>query len=360
MKERVAKIVFDCERMKYPNTGLYHFCKNLGQALIDKADASKELIGIYIQKTLQQQFIGKPNFINQVLLHKYLLPNLRGVAIWHATHQSTTYFPFRKKVKIILTIHDINFMHEGDRPQEKKDRELKKLQKKIDRADQVVAISDFVANDIKKYFTIASDKIAVIYNGCNVASSAEPSVPDYIPPAPFLFTIGTIVAKKNFHVLPALLANNDMYLVIAGEGNRKGYKEKIEAEALKWNVLNRVVFVGAISERNKYWYFANCKAFVFPSLMEGFGLPVVEAMSFGKPLFLSNQTSLPEIGGDCAFYFNDFEPQHMQQVLIEGLEKYDSMPSLQKAIAARAQFFSWQKTAEAYLELYHKVADNKK
>ena len=117
---------------------------------------------------------------------------------------------------------------------------------------------------------------------------------------------------------------------------------------------DRVVFTGAVSENDKQWYMQHCLAFVFPSLAEGFGLPVVEAMYFGKPLLLSSLSSLPEVGGDIAYYFNNFEPAHMQQVLADSLQHYATTKPAE-AIKARAQRFSWQAAAKQYLDIYHSL-----
>ncbi len=126
--------------------------------------------------------------------------------------------------------------------------------------------------------------------------------------------------KKNFHVLPALLVGNDHELIISGV--ETPYKSKIMEEAEKFGVTDRVKITGTISEEDKAWYYKNCTAFVFPSIAEGFGLPVIEAMHFGKPVFLSTHTSLPEIGGDAAFYFPTFEPADMQATFANGMAEF--------------------------------------
>src|SRR5690606_9157768 len=76
-----------------------------------------------------------------------------------------------------------------------------------------------------------------------------------------------------------------------------------------------------IDEAQKAWAYANCAGFLFPSLTEGFGLPPIEAMHFGKPVFLARRTSLPEVGGDVAEYFDDFEPAAMRRVVEAGLAR---------------------------------------
>jgi glycosyltransferase involved in cell wall biosynthesis len=89
-------------------------------------------------------------------------------------------------------------------------------------------------------------------------------------------------------------------------------------------------------------------------LAEGFGLPVIEAMHFGKPVFLSKFTSLPEIGGDVAYYFDSFDGDSMRKTLDEGLQHYvQNKP--QSAIQKRSQLFSWEIAAKEYLEIYRSL-----
>lgn len=352
MLNPAARILLDCERMKYANTGLYHFCKQLGMALTADEIGIRDQLTFYTREREEGIFGSNLSYLRQHSLHKFLLPNLQKFDIWHATYQGTMYYPYYRNIQVLLTVHDLNFLHEEDRPQIKKARELKKLQRKIDRANKIVAISSFVKEDLEKNIDLKGKSVEVIYNGCNINATVLPEKPQDLPDTDFIFTIGTIVAKKNFHVLPALLADNNMKLVIAGVIQSEEYKVAILAEAKRWNVESRVVFIGTISEAEKYWYLQHCKAFVFPSLMEGFGLPVIEAMAFGKPVFLSTRTSLPEIGGDQAYYFSSFDGTDMQEVFANGMQGYNAGKITPDTIKARASMFSWKNAAKAYAKIY--------
>ena len=91
--------------------------------------------------------------------------------------------------------------------------------------------------------------------------------------------------------------------------------------------------------------------FVFPSLYEGFGLPALEAMHHGRPVFLSRFTSLPEVGGDAACYFDSFDPDHMREVFAAGMARFDREDGAQRG-RAHARRFTWERAAAAYLGLY--------
>jgi glycosyltransferase involved in cell wall biosynthesis len=342
-------ILFDCERMKYPNTGLYEFCLQLGNAL--REEIAEEKLSFYLPEKQKTVFGENESVLIQKSLHKFFLPCLKGINIWHSTFQGTMYYPFAKNLKVVLTVHDLNFLYEENVIEIEKEKHLKRLQTKIDRADYIVAISQFVMNDLKKHLYVENKQMSVIYNGCSINTLTTVLPNEVKVKNRFLFTIGTIATKKNFHVLPPLLLNNSFSLVIAGVVVDELYKKRIIAEAEKFGVADRLIFTGAISENDKNWYLKNCLAFVFPSIAEGFGLPVIEAMYFGKLVILSRATSLPEIGSDCAYYFEDFEPQNMQQVFARSLVHYENLPSQQR-IKERAVSFSWTNAAKDYLKIY--------
>jgi glycosyltransferase involved in cell wall biosynthesis len=352
MSEPPLHIWLDAERMKHPYTGLFHFCLELGNALV-AVHSEHEDLTFFLPGNLQGSFGKEVHYVHQKIIHKYFSPSWRKMDVWHSMQQDSDYFP-RSRVPLVLTIHDLNFLHQPGKSLADKKRALARLKTRVGMARQIVTISSFVLNELQENVSLGDTPATVIYNGCNF-SSARPRRPREIPDRPFLFTIGTIAAKKNFHVLPALLQRNDLILVIAGVIQDEAYLERIKNEARRLRVADRIIFAGAVPEEEKQWYYKNCMAFVFPSLAEGFGMPVLEAMYFGKPVFLSTKTSLPEIGGELAYYFQNFEPEHMVQVLEEGLQHYLDNSSEVK-LQAHAASFSWITAARRYLELYHRVA----
>ena len=348
-----SRILFDCERLKYPNTGLYTFCENLGKALLEQADSDLE-IEYYVPAKRVGLFGDAVKYHIQRSWHKLFVPKSNSFNIWHSSNQVSRYGPSSSKVKIVLTIHDLNFLIEKKTEPSKIKKMLKQIQGKIDSASSIVCISHFVAADVKKHFNLGGKTISVIYNGCTIDEYPDFTTPGYLPAKPFLFSIGTVLPKKNFHVLPALLKDNDLELIIAGNLSSEDYVTKILDEAKKHDVLSRVKIIGSISDAERYWYYKNSTAFVFPSIAEGFGLPVIEAMHYGKPVFLSKHTSLPEIGGEAAYYFDNFESVHMQTTLKNGLNDFTLGLMADKA-KERANQFTWQQTARLYLDLYRTI-----
>lgn len=327
------RILIDLEKIKDPFSGLGQFCAHL-KFYFDKSDLD---LDYWIPSSAQK--LAR-------LIH-FLLPKSE---IFHATHQDSKYLPRNKDTKYIITIHDLNAFYTKKNPK-KKQQYLNNLQKKIDRASKVVFISNFARAETAKHLEINESKAITIYNG--IALGKESQQPQITPNGKFIFSVGTVMPKKNFHVLIGMLKLIDDYkIVIAGTINHSYAQDmlkKIKEEGLQ----DRFLLVGTIDEKSKLWYYQNASAFVFPSLLEGFGLPVAEAMSLGLPLFISDKTSLPEIGGNDAFYFKSFEPNEMAKVFKEGMSSF-SQEQKQRLIE-RSKMFSWEKAANDYLELYKEL-----
>lgn len=351
----MKKIVFDCERMKYPDTGLYHYCLNLGRFLETNADPLQEQIHFYTPTGQQQWTQHTGNHITQNPLHKFVLPSFSHYDIWHATYQNTHYMPLlNKRIKVVLSIHDLNFLYDEKKSPAKKQKYLRYLQGLIDRADALICISEFSKKDVLQHCDIKNKPLQVIHNGTNLLVNPLLNAHSYKPRKPFLFSIGVINRKKNYHVLLPLLQNNSMELLIAGKYDDDNYLHFLQKQMRSLGVEENVHLLGRVSEPEKSWYYNNCRAFAFPSISEGFGLPVVEAMSCGKPLFLSDKTALPEIGGDVSFYFNDFTADNMEKVFQIGMQQYRA-EGYQQKIIERSLSFNWHKAARKYLEVYRSL-----
>jgi glycosyltransferase involved in cell wall biosynthesis len=351
MSKNKTKIIVDVERMKHPYTGLFYYCKNLA---VNLEKYHSDTFDFHFFAYPKAPFPSHLKRMNRTQLDKFYLTKPRKYKLWHATWQDTKYVP-RNNMKFVYTIHDLNFLY-TDKPEYKKKKLLQAVQEKIDRADAITVISNFVKNDVEKNLDLKGKKIDVIYNGVEVNEYPEFDNPRYRPSGKFLFTVGTVLFKKHFHVLPALLVNNDFELVIGGIHPDPEYIKKIWKEAEKYGVKDRVKLTGPITDEEKYWYMKNSEAFLFPSISEGFGLPPIEAMRLGKPVFLSTLTSLPEVGGKHAYYFENFTPEHMQKVLEEGLRDYNEN-NRKEGIIKWSEQFNWKKAVSDYVDVYKRVLE---
>jgi glycosyltransferase involved in cell wall biosynthesis len=334
--------------MKDINRGYYSFGKGLGNALI-KQNEGKFNLTYYLFKKTPYLFGGNVDILFLSKIHRIFFPARNRFDVVHLTDQTCRLRAKKVNAKKIMTIHDMNKVHLKFSKPHRIEAYLKKLGGFIAQCDRVVTISQFVASDVLQYFPEAKDKLSVIYNGADKLIVPDGHVPVNPPQKPFLYTIGLLSVQKGFHLLPALLAGNNYELIIAGI--ETPHKQRIIEEAEKYNCLDRVRITGPVSDDDKAWYYKNCAAFLFPSIAEGFGLPVIEAMHFGKPVFLSKYTSLPEVGGDAAYYFDNFEPTNMQQVFTNGMLDFQTRNRAQEMIT-QADKFSWERAANQYLKLY--------
>ena len=349
LKKYKPEVLIDVERMKYPFTGLYYYCYHLAKNL--NARARDKFRFRFIRPPKMAFPFDYPVLKKSVIKSPVKLKSA-DYDILHATWQLSKFLP-RDDAAYVLTIHDLNFLY-TDKSSRKKEKILKKIRQRIDRADAVIAISEFVKKDILRHLHPRNTPVHVIYNGVEVKEYPDFDTPRFRPQQPFLFAMGTVLPKKNFHVLPALLPSTSFSLVIAGIQPDKAYAEKILAEARRYGVQDRVHLTGPVTDEEKYWYLSRSEAFLFPSLSEGFGMPPVEAMRLGKPVFLSRSTSLPEIGGDVAYYFDNFDADRMREVLLRGLEDYKRR-NRSDEIKRHSMKFTWENAVRRYAEIYEDV-----
>jgi glycosyltransferase involved in cell wall biosynthesis len=350
----MKKVLVDMHRLgKNSFNGLYIYSKELGDELI-KLKPDNVSLYYYLPKNLFGFFGKAVQYIKQSSFDKFFHRKGRSMDIWHSTTSVSWYMPANKRTKFIFTLHDINFLLERPEDTKRNAELLKLIQERIDRADHVIAISQFALQQARENINMGNKPVTVIYNGCiyNTHTVAE-EVPKYVPTKRFLFSVGLVQKRKNFHTVIPLLLNNDLQYIIAGI-DEFDYKQTILETAAKYNVQDRVIFTGPVSEQEKVWYYKNCEAFMFPSFAEGFGLPVIEAMYFGKPVFTSDKTSLPEVGGDAAYYFTSFEAEAMIDVFNKGMDNYRNTQPQEK-IRQQAAKFSFKDAADAVYKIYESL-----
>ena len=273
--------------------------------------------------------------------------------LWHSLHQHNKTLAPRcggqpTGVRLV-TVHDLNHLYgpQGWRAWRQQQRALALMR----RTDAVVAISHHTAADVRQHLGWTGE-LSVIHNGARsfVATPQEPLTGWAVNDTrPFLFHLSRMSASKNPQALIEMARLwPEMLFVFCGPPSE-------EAKALRSSVHlpNLQIHLG-ISDAQKAWAYAHCSGFLFPSLTEGFGLPPIEAMHFGKPVFLARRTSLPEIGGDAADYFDSFDPAAMKQRVQRGLMRHNE-PGRANAIRHHAAQFNWDRAADAYLALYQRL-----
>lgn len=343
------EILLDAYKTNDPNSGLGQFSLQLSSALVKHQP--ENLNYYFLGKANKNIGQFKPN-VSPSLYRRFFPALNKKYDLWHSYYQFPSFLP-PKNTPWLITIHDLNFLKE--KSVAKGQRYLSKLQNYVNRCSAISTISEFSKKEILEHLDIDGKKVHVIYNGVR-RHSPELECPNPIKfKMPFFFTIGILSKKKNFEtLLPMMKLYENHKLVIAGRNNTP-YGAYLKSKVRDLKLEDRVLFLGEISDAEKNWCYANSSAFLFPSYAEGFGIPPIEAMQFGKPVILNNSTSLPEVGGNVAGYFDGFDPKAMKSVVDQTVEKFNIDATLVDQSKDRASHFTWEKSVHAYLALYNEI-----
>ena len=275
------------------------------------------------------------------------------IDLWHTTDQLFIARKHTKGMINLLTIHDLNFLYEKKGIHRIKT--LLKLKWFVKRSDCITVISEYVKQDLLSYVNMGNKPLHVIYNGIQDTTHNPQAKPAFITDdKKFFFTIGQTRKKKNFQALiPLMKYFPDHKLYICG----KKYRKYIgELENLKDSChADNVYITGEITDEERNWMYAHSEAFLFPSLFEGFGLPVLEAMRYNCKVFSSRYTSLPEICKNHASYFDSFDAKEMAKTIQEGLKDWNK--NGKEAIAAKeySMEYNYPRYLSQYISLYKKL-----
>lgn len=347
-------ILIDLERLKYINTGLGQVCLNFGLEL-SKNNKNEFNFTFLVPKKFINYFGENVKYAKVTFSRKFLPFLFEKYDLWYAIHQDSKYFPGHKSVPYILTIHDLNFLKEKSKQKAKK--RLKKIERRINRATKITSISNFTKKEIQKHINhIKTENIKVIYNGIKIKTFMNIKKPGFVTSENFLFSIGVLKKKKNQKVLIDFIKElpKEYTLIIAGNDKSK-YADEIKREIINKNLSSRIIITGEITEEEKFCLYNNCKAVLFPSLHEGMGMPPIEAMTFGKPVFASKQSSIPEICEDNAYYWENFEPGYMSKFFLENIESFYNDNSKPEILKNHSKKFIWENNVKEYLELFKSI-----
>lgn len=271
------------------------------------------------------------------------------------------FLPLRGTTKCLPVIHDLNFEHyPEDLPKNIARWYRKKFPLFAKRATRIASVSEFSANDIVQRYGISREKIDVVYNGATKGFRPLPEEEKakirakHSKGAPYFLYVGALHPRKNIvrliNAYGAFRRKHDTQtkLVIAG-GNYWGYdalRKAVEALPDK----NEVIFTGRISDEELFRLMAAAHALTYVPYFEGFGIPIVEAMACDVPVLTSNVTSMPEIGGEGAYYVDPFS----EESIAEGLHLLDVNQPLREKLIVQAQRqrekFTWEKSANLLWE----------
>ena len=277
-------------------------------------------------------------------------------SVFHPTYYHNYFLQNLGSKPLVVTFHDATSERYGKQYPEVGEHltTAKKIQ--LARADKIIAVSEFSKKEILHFFPVDEAKIEVIHLG--TAFSRQRS---YVPAGPgaypYLLFVGKRGLYKNFNAFfrglqPVLRQHPDLHLICAGGGAfSTSEKEKFQASGFGQRIHYR-----SITDSTLYELYHQATAFVFPSLNEGFGIPVLEAFSAGCPVIASNRSSLPEVGTGAAVYF---DPEQEDSIAVT-IERVLTNSNLQQEMRAkgtkRLADFSWEKTAAKTQNLYRQLS----
>ncbi len=351
------KILIDAERTRYLS-GISVVCRNLLHGL---AELQPGAVPWSIYASPQSFPNADYRFKNWRPWHRFVHPGLRSFDLIHIFHQANNYFPSNLSAKKIVTLHDLNFLHENISGSKLK-RSIHGVKRNVQNADVVVCISEFVKQDYLKnqhLFNVKKQQqIRVIYNGLQFPDGSKQydlGKYNYLKNKRYFLNIGVLFPKKNQLSLLNVLSLIEEDLVFIVSGSKKEYEKELLKFIIDHQLETRVHILRNISDDEKYALIQNCEAMLHPSLAEGFGIPPIEAMYFGRPVFLSQLTSLPEIGGPHAFYFKMFDAEEMAGTIKNGMRAYRSDKNYAEKLRNWALQFDYREMASNYLALYQEI-----
>jgi glycosyltransferase involved in cell wall biosynthesis len=274
-------------------------------------------------------------------------------------HFSMTQQPVLYRGKAITTIHDLTTVRFTN-PSKNwlvfkfKQQVYKWVIKRVaHKSKRLLVPSQFVKKDVAQFAHIPADKILVTYEAADkITAAAEPVVA--LVNKDFIMYVGQAQPHKNLKRLVDAFAklksdHPKLCLVLAGKIDNN-YRQL--QKYVKNRSVNDVVFTDFVSEGELRWLYENTAAYVFPSLSEGFGLPGLEAMAHGAPVFSSNATCLPEIYGEAAIYFDPQDIDNIVEKIKVVLDSPEIAQKMREMGPRQAAKYSWQRLAKQTLEVY--------
>jgi glycosyltransferase involved in cell wall biosynthesis len=265
--------------------------------------------------------------------------------------------PLNCKTNTLAVIHDLNFEHHPEHlPKLLLNYYCKYFPKFAHQATRIATVSEFSKQDVCKTYQIDESKIDVVYNGPNekfvplITSEQTKIKEQYTDGYDYFLFIGTLHPRKNlinlfkaFELFKTTTKSPKKLLIV---GRKMWWTPEIENTLNNLSVKNDVLFAGRVDKGELYKITASAYALTYVPIFEGFGIPLVEAMSCGTPVISSNITSMPEVVGDAGILVSPFSVDEIANAMIRMNDEHCLRGKLSEKSLVQAQKFSWQKTAD--------------
>ena len=303
------------------------------------------------------------------LWEQFSLPRAVNQLNLDMLHCTSNTAPIRCKVPLILTLHDIIFLEPRDKSNKSFYQDMGWRYRRfvvpriLKKCKRIITVSDFEYNNIITKLQIPEEKMVMIYNGYNKwfrpVEDTELIYQQYIEEPGYFFFFGNTDPKKNTErtliAYSKYLEMSDVKRKLLMADLDRGYLDEIIDRNDIGNIRDHIVMPGYIKNADLPYIYNNAFAFLYTSLRESFGIPLLEAMACGTPVITSNTSSMPEIGGSEVLMVNPLNVNEITEMMLL-LEKDKVLYQKQKEIGIiRAQQFSWEYTAEQLLMVYEDV-----
>lgn len=301
-------------------------------------------------------------------LREYMLGGL-GADLYHSHTYCVPRFRDKKK-RLVVTVYDVSVLtHPECHTRTNRDFCLRGIKDAVRHADGIIAISEHTKADLIDYFNAPPELITVTHLAASSAyreikdpAALQAAAKKYALPENYILFVGSLEPRKNvrtllkaYSLLPERL-KKEFSLVVAGG---KGWlNSDIPASAKELKISERVKFAGYIEDPDIAAVYSGAAVFAYPSLYEGFGLPILEAMSCGTPVVTSDTSSMPEVAGGAAALVSPHSAEGIAAALSRVLERAEVRREMKEKGLKRAALFSWDKCARETLAVYRKVVES--
>lgn len=293
--------------------------------------------------------VNRANSAMHIGLHRY--------DIFHPTYFNDYFLTFLGKKPFVITHHDVIPEKFSTKYAELDGFDKAHKQRVLDKASKIIAVSENTRNDLLEIFHIAPEKIEVVHHSTHFATYKPDENFDIVTPERYLLYVGNRENYKNFDVFiraitPILQKQPDLHLMCAGSNKFTETEHKLFHEL---GISKQVMHQEIPTDEVLYRVYQRAIAFVYPSLYEGFGIPILEAFACGCPVVLSDRSCFPEVAQNAATYFNPDNPEHIAFEVERLIDDAELRLSLVKRGYQRLKDFSPENTAKKTLNVYRNV-----
>ncbi|HYG40203.1 MAG TPA: glycosyltransferase family 1 protein [Cytophagales bacterium] len=373
------KIGFDAKRAFANNTGLGNYSRFVIKSLHHNFPENDFYLYTPVLKENKEFSAFDTNHKLHYKLPSKIVTSLGFKSLWRSFgianqaekdhldiyHGLSNELPFgKKRFKTVVTIHDLLFLR-FPHLYKKIDVEIYKNKWKYacKEADKIIAISNQTAEDLNTFLNIPSHKIEVVYQGCNEVFKQEfdsrklKSVAEkYALPTDFILNVGTVEPRKNaLTIVKSLpfLTNTEIPLVIVGR--ETPYKQDIIEFIQKENLTNRVIFLHNVPFEDLPLIYQLSKLFIYPSIFEGFGIPIIEALNSGIPVISSTGSCFSEAGGKDSLYIDPKSPEQLAEAIQSVLKNPTKARFMIERGKEYVKRFESEKIADDIMSVYNMI-----